>query len=96
MDTFCITTDSVVDMTLERMEELEATFVPLHVHFGNEDFPDDMRPETTAYLFEQIDGLGSENFKIDIKNEHLKSWQATLFVQNSTQSYASSVLLKDL
>ena len=54
MNTFCITTDSVVDMTLERMEELETAFVPLHVHFGNEDFPDDMRPETTAYLFEQM------------------------------------------
>lgn len=56
----------------------------------------DIQHLTLAYLFEQIDGLGSENFKIDIKNEHLKSWQATLFVQNSTQSYASSVLLKDL
>ncbi len=54
MNSYYITTDSVVDMTLERIEELEATFVPLHVHFGSEDFPDDMRPETTAHLFEQM------------------------------------------
>ena len=56
----------------------------------------DIQHLTLAYLFEQIDGLGSENFKIDITHEHAQPWQATLFVQNSTQSYASSVLLKDL
>ncbi len=49
-----ITTDSVVDLTPERMQELDVTFASLSVHIGDTAFPDDMRPETIATLMQAM------------------------------------------
>lgn len=54
MQNYHITTDSVVDLTPERMKELDVPFVSLHVHLDGEDFPDDMKPETTAKIFDAM------------------------------------------
>ncbi len=49
-----ITTDSVVDLTPERMQELGVSFAPLRVHIGETELLDDMRPETMQALIEAM------------------------------------------
>jgi membrane protein len=56
----------------------------------------DIQQLTLAYLFDKIDGLGSENFKIDTEVEHAQPWQATISTQLSAQAYSTKMLLKDL
>ncbi len=49
-----ITTDSVVDLTPERMRELDVAFAPLRVHIGELELIDDMRPETIETLMQAM------------------------------------------
>lgn len=49
-----ITTDSVVDLTPERMKELDVTFASLRVHIGETELLDDMRPETIQALIDAM------------------------------------------
>lgn len=49
-----ITTDSVVDLTPERMRELDVAFAPLRVHIGELELVDDMRPETIETLMQAM------------------------------------------
>ncbi len=49
-----ITTDSVVDLTLERMQELNVPFASLHVHIGETELLDDMHPETIQTLMQAM------------------------------------------
>ncbi|MBP6231072.1 MAG: YihY/virulence factor BrkB family protein [Paludibacteraceae bacterium] len=56
----------------------------------------DINQLTIAYLFQQLENLGSENFKIDTIVTYTAHWQAMLSSQLSAQEYSSSVLLKDL
>ena len=51
MTQYRITTDSTADMTVQHMADLDIAFASLHVHIDGEEFPDDMRPETTERIF---------------------------------------------
>ncbi|MDR1620195.1 MAG: DegV family protein [Clostridiales bacterium] len=54
MSTFRITTDSAVDLSPERMEELGIPFVSLHLMLEEKDILDDMKMETSMYLYNRM------------------------------------------
>jgi len=54
MHSYRITTDSVVDLTPERMQELGVAFAPLGLTVGDAEILDDMRPGTYAFLMKSM------------------------------------------
>ena len=53
---FRITTDSTVDLTPMRLDELQVPFASLHLSLDGEELDDDMRPETAQHLYVSMRG----------------------------------------
>lgn len=51
---------------------------------------------TVSYLFERVDIYGSENFRIDIKNDFAPEWRTILTMRETVYHKEDSVLIKDL
>lgn len=51
---------------------------------------------TVSYLFEKADIYGSEDFRIDIKNDFNREWQTILDIRATVRDKEDSTLLKDL
>lgn len=51
---------------------------------------------TVSYLFERIDQYGSENFRIDIKNDFSSEWETILNMRELVYHKEDSVLIRDL
>lgn len=56
----------------------------------------DINRISVSFLFERIDIYGSENFRIDIKNDFSREWQTILNIRETTYRKEDSVLIKDL
>lgn len=54
MLTYRITSDSTVDLTPERMEELGVPFVQLHYTFEGKEYPDTMTVESANFLYDEM------------------------------------------
>lgn len=54
MPTYQITTDSTVDLSLERMQELGVPFVSLHLLMDGQDILDDMKEESALRLYDAM------------------------------------------
>lgn len=51
---------------------------------------------TVSFLFERVDIYGSENFRIDIKNDFAPEWRTILTMRETVYHKEDSVLIKDL
>lgn len=47
-------------------------------------------------LFERVDTYGSEDFRIDIKNDFAQEWQTILNLRETAYNRKNTVLIKDL
>lgn len=56
----------------------------------------DINRLSVGYLFDKIDTYGSENFRIDIKNDFGREWQTILQVRETMRGTEDSRLIKDL
>lgn len=51
---------------------------------------------SVSYLFEKVDTYGSEDFRIDIKNDFNREWQTILNIRERAYRHDNPVLIKDL
>ena len=51
---------------------------------------------TVAGLFDRVDRYGSEDFRIDIKNDFAREWQTILTLREATDLRGNEMLIKDL
>ncbi|HWR23242.1 MAG TPA: DegV family protein [Feifaniaceae bacterium] len=76
-----ITTDSVVDLTPERMKELDVAFASLRVHIGETELLDDMRPETIETLMKAMrEGKAATTSQVT-EADFVKLWTPILEAQ---------------
>lgn len=54
MAAFRIVSDSTVDLSPERMKELDVPFISLHLMMDGEDIADDMRPDTAKKIYDAM------------------------------------------
>ncbi len=73
-----ITSDSTVDLTPERMQELGVPFVMLHVLLNGKDFPDDMKEESAHRIFNAMrEGHSPTTAQATVEN-FLEIWEPIL------------------
>jgi membrane protein len=56
----------------------------------------DIHKISLRFLFQKIDGYGSENFKIDLSHKFRKEWQALLKTREDMYGPNENILLKDI
>ncbi|HOR12585.1 MAG TPA: DegV family protein [Clostridia bacterium] len=77
-----ITTDSTVDLTPERMQELGVPFAMLHVLLDGKDLPDDMKESSALYIYNAMrEGHAPTTAQATVES-FLEIWEPILKAQD--------------